>query len=140
LKEDLEWKLTYVGSAKGPEYDQVLDDIFVGPVNVGVNKFLFQTEPPDPTKIPSDDLLGVTVILLECSYIGQEFVRVGFYVNNEYEDPELQQSPPATPDYSKIARNILVAKPRVTRFQIDWDPVETEPIEPTNALQTIAEI
>lgn len=26
-------------------------------------------------------------------------------------------------DYNKIIRNILSAKPRVTRFNIEWDPV-----------------
>jgi hypothetical protein len=30
-------------------------------------------------------MLGVTVILLTCSYDGREFVRVGYYVNNEYD-------------------------------------------------------
>lgn len=39
---DLEWKLIYVGSAESEMYDQELDDIMVGPVPVGVNKFVFQ--------------------------------------------------------------------------------------------------
>jgi hypothetical protein len=28
-------------------------------------------------------MLGVTAVLLTCSYRGQEFIRVGYYVNNE---------------------------------------------------------
>ena len=36
------------------------------------------------------DVVGVTVILLTCSYRSQEFIRVGYYVCNEYTDPELQ--------------------------------------------------
>ncbi|KAL0326942.1 UNVERIFIED_CONTAM: Histone chaperone ASF1B [Sesamum angustifolium] len=32
---DLEWKLIYVGSAEDETYDQVLESVFVGPVNVG---------------------------------------------------------------------------------------------------------
>ena len=39
---DLEWKVVYVGSAESEEYDQVLDSILVGPIPVGVNKFVMQ--------------------------------------------------------------------------------------------------
>ncbi len=46
---------------------------------------------------------------------------MGFYVNNEYETPELQENPPTPHDTSKIRRNILTSKPRVTSFPIEWD-------------------
>lgn len=39
---DLEFKIVYVGSAEDDRYDQVLDSIMVGPVPVGINKFVFQ--------------------------------------------------------------------------------------------------
>ena len=39
---DLEWKLTYVGSAESAAHDQVLDTVVVGPVPVGKHKFVFQ--------------------------------------------------------------------------------------------------
>ena len=39
---DLEWKLTYVGSAESEKYDQVLDTVFVGPVAPGQYRFVFQ--------------------------------------------------------------------------------------------------
>lgn len=39
---DLEWKITYVGSAESSEYDQVLDSVLVGPVAVGSYRFVFQ--------------------------------------------------------------------------------------------------
>lgn len=38
---DLEWRMIYVGAAESSEFDQVLDSIMVGPVPVGVNKFIF---------------------------------------------------------------------------------------------------
>lgn len=38
----MEWKIVYVGSAEDETYDQVLDCIMVGPVPVGINKFVFQ--------------------------------------------------------------------------------------------------
>jgi len=84
IKEELEWTLTYVGSADDSECDQKLDTVFVGPVSVGKNKFTFSAPAPDFSKIPRKDILGVTVILLMCSYKGSEFIRVGYYINNEH--------------------------------------------------------
>jgi ASF1 like histone chaperone len=78
----------YVGSAHDSHQDQVLDEILVGPVPVGLNKFVLQADPPDPAKLPPDEVLGVTVVLVTCSYREKEFVRVGFYVNNEYLHPD----------------------------------------------------
>lgn len=92
----------------------------MGPVPVGVNKFVFEADAPNLTRIPNSEIIGVTVILLTCSYDGREFVRVGYYVNNEYTEPELDENPPAKPVIEKIRRNILAEKPRVTRFAIKW--------------------
>lgn len=121
LKHDLEWKLTYVGSSRSLEHDQELDSILVGPVPVGVNKFVFTADPPSPELIPASELVSVTVILLSCSYDGREFVRVGYYVNNEYDSEELRENPPAKVQVEHVVRNILAEKPRVTRFNIVWD-------------------
>lgn len=52
LKEDLEWKMIYVGSAESEAYDQILDTIYVGPVPEGRHIFVFQADPPDVTRIP----------------------------------------------------------------------------------------
>lgn len=62
----------------------------------------------------------MTVILLTCSYDEREFVRVGYYVNNEYDSEELAADPPAKPDIDRVKRSILAEKPRVTRFAIKW--------------------
>ncbi|KAL1594910.1 Histone chaperone asf1 [Nothophoma quercina] len=129
LQKDLEWKLTYVGSATSNEYDQELDSVLVGPLPVGVNKFLFRADPPDLSRIPNSEIIGVTVILLSCSYEDREFVRVGYYVNNEYVDEALALEPPAKPVIEKVQRQILAEKPRVTRFAIKWDSEESAPPE-----------
>ncbi|KAH0563132.1 Histone chaperone asf1 [Trichoglossum hirsutum] len=126
---DLEWKLTYVGSATSDEHDQELDSLLVGPIPVGVNKFLFEADPPDLKRIPTSEILGVTVILLTCSYDGREFVRVGYYVNNEYDSEELNANPPGKPIIERIRRIVLESKPRVTRFAIKWDSEESAPAE-----------
>jgi histone chaperone ASF1 len=79
----LEWKIVYVGSAEDEKYDQTLDSVLVGPVQLGVNKFVFQAEAPNPDLIPPQNILDVTVVLLLGLYKDQEFIRVGYYVNNE---------------------------------------------------------
>ncbi|KAG5950156.1 Histone chaperone asf1 [Claviceps sorghi] len=129
LEKDLEWKLTYVGSATSDQYDQELDSLLVGPVPVGVNKFLFEADSPNTARIPDGDILGVTVILLTCAYDGREFVRVGYYVNNEYDSEELNADPPNKPIVERVRRNILSEKPRVTRFAIKWDSDASAPPE-----------
>ncbi|MCL4121041.1 UNVERIFIED_CONTAM: hypothetical protein GTU68_031273 [Idotea baltica] len=133
LQEDLEWKIIYVGSAESEEHDQILDTVYVGPVPEGRHMFVFQADPPDNKKIPVGDAVGVTVVLITCGYKGQEFVRVGYYVNNAYTDPELQENPPDTPIFEKLTRNILASQPRVTKFKIDWDDAkDTENIPPSD--------
>ncbi|KAG5919489.1 Histone chaperone asf1 [Claviceps capensis] len=129
LEKDLEWKLTYVGSATSDQYDQELDSLLVGPVPVGVNKFLFEADSPNINRIPDGDIIGVTVILLTCAYDGREFVRVGYYVNNEYDSEELNADPPGKPVVERVRRNILSEKPRVTRFAIKWDSDASAPPE-----------
>ncbi|KAH7370053.1 ASF1 like histone chaperone-domain-containing protein [Rhexocercosporidium sp. MPI-PUGE-AT-0058] len=129
LQKDLEWKLTYVGSATSDEHDQELDSLLVGPIPVGVNKFVFEADPPNTSRIPDAEILGVTVILLTCAYDGREFVRVGYYVNNEYDSEELNADPPAKPILEKVRRNVLAEKPRVTRFAIKWDSEASAPAE-----------
>ncbi|BFZ57967.1 Histone chaperone asf1 [Savitreella phatthalungensis] len=135
LQNDLEWKLIYVGS--GFEHDVELDSLLVGPIPVGINKFVFTADAIDPSQIPAAEVLGVSVILLTASYDDREFVRVGFYSNNEYADAELREKYTRLlaegSDEEKagfkfegvrnvqVQRNILTEKPRVTRFNIKWD-------------------
>jgi histone chaperone ASF1 len=102
------------------QYDQELDSLLVGPIPVGVNKFVFEADAPNTSRIPDAEILGVTVILLTCAYDGREFVRVGYYVNNEYDSEELNAEPPAKPIIERVKRNVLAEKPRVTRFAIKW--------------------
>lgn len=47
---------------------------------------ILQCNAPDPSKIPKEEpILGVTAVLLTCSFYEQEFLRIGYYVNNELE-------------------------------------------------------
>ena len=85
----------------------------------------FQADGPDHNKIPSKDVLGVTTVMITCAYHEQEFVRVGYFVHNDYESEELREkhkeNPGESPDMSQpITRNIMAEEPRVTRFRINW--------------------
>lgn len=66
---------------------------------------------------------------MTCSYLGQEFVRVGYYVNNDYEDEHLKEEPPQKVLIDKVQRNILADKPRVTKFPINFHPENIEQSE-----------
>lgn len=61
------------------------------------------------------------MVLITASYRQQEFVRVGYYVNNEYDEQELKDNPPAEPQFNKLVRTIAADQPRVTKFKINWD-------------------
>lgn len=149
LEEDLEWKVLYVGSAQDVSRDQVLDEILVGPVPVGINKFVLQADAPDPSQLAREDLLGVTVVLVTCSYKDREFVRVGYYVNNEYHDPNApppvlgpdgqptEEQPPIPENIplDRIQRQILADKPRVTKFPIPWGDEDKTMQEQGEAMQ-----
>ncbi|KAF9166048.1 Histone chaperone asf1 [Actinomortierella ambigua] len=138
LTADLEWKIIYVGSADSNAHDQELESIMVGPVPIGVNKFIFQADAPRLELIPHNDIVGVTVILITCSYMGREFVRIGYYVNNDYLDEELRANPPENIVYEKLYRNILAEKPRVTRFPINWDNPAEEEMPPVQTEEEVS--
>ena len=116
---DLEWRLIYVSSPGNEELDQELDDCLVGPVPVGVNAFEFKGEPPSPSTIPPEDVLGVAALILTGSYKDQEFVRVGYYQNTEYDNEEMKENPPDPIRFDCLVREIN-QKPRVTRWNIKW--------------------
>lgn len=133
LQDDLEWKMIYVGSAENELHDQTLDSVLVGPVQQGSFKFRFEGESPDPSKIPPDDLVGVTVILLTCSYRDKEFIRIGYYVNVQYTSEELKENPPEVPDITALSRTIVADHPRVTRFPVDFDNDQAPSIQAAGA-------
>lgn len=134
---DLEWKVTYVGCANDPSQDQVLDEVLVGPVTVGVNNFVLTAPAPNHNIIAVPDLLGVTVLLITSSYLEQEFVRIGYYVNNEYNDPTYnpEEPLPANVDINNVYRNILADRPIVTRLTIDWSGQGTMQMPPPEQIE-----
>jgi len=61
------------------------------------------------------------VVLLTCSYRTAEFIRIGYYVSNDYTDPDMKENNPSPPKMDQLQRNILATNPRVTKFKINWD-------------------
>lgn len=97
----------------------------VGPVPIGINRFVLEANAPNPSMINNQDLIGVTVILITCSYMDNKFVQIGYYVNNEYSDFFEPENFPNPVDINKLSRNILADQPRVTRFAIDWTGINS---------------
>ena len=133
LKKEIEWKMIYIGSAEDKNYDQILETIEIdGPFHLGSMKFEFIGEPPDISKIPESEVLGVTAIILCCSYNNQEFFRCGYYLNNIYDNEEMNINPPEKVDKNRIIRSLLADKPRITRFDIEWDNENIDTIHNEN--------
>lgn len=144
LAGDLEWKVVYVGSAKSEQFDQELESVLVGPVPQGMSRFILETPAPDIAKIPEDDQLGATVVMVTCLYREKQFARVGYWVANSYTETLAEgklragtyrgissvyhslstmcagESPPKPCPTEKIQRNILADKPTVTKWPISW--------------------
>lgn len=70
--------------------------------------FVQQADAPNTGLIPESDAVGVTVVLITCTYRGQEFIRIGYYVNNEYTEPELRENPPIKPNYTQVRLTVDV--------------------------------
>jgi len=68
--------------------------------------------------------MGVAALILTGSYKDQEFVRVGYYQNTEYDNDEMKETLPTPIVFDRLVRDIN-NKPRVTRFQIKWDLPQT---------------
>lgn len=87
-----------------------------------INDIIYQADAPDPSRIPEKDKLGLAAILITCSYVDQEFVRVGYYLKNEYDDESLRRKPPKKTLIERVQRTILSEKPKVTKFPINFHP------------------
>jgi histone chaperone ASF1 len=130
--------VVYVGSAEDQQDDQVLEEVMVGPVPVGVNRFILQAASPNVARIRNEDLIGVTVLLITCSYKDNKFVQIGYYVNNEYAEPIDPENPPNPVDVHKLFRNLLADQPRVTRYAIDWTGTNEPPTSTDDAQEVQA--
>ena len=122
LTKEMEWKMIYIGSAEDTKYDQILETIEIdGPFHLGSMRFEFTGEAPDISKIPESEILGVTAIILCCTYNNQEFFRCGYYLNISYDNEEMNMNMPEKIAVEHLVRNLLASKPRIVKYEIDWE-------------------
>lgn len=65
-----------------------------------------QADAPKTALIPDADAVGGIVLLITCTYRGQEFIRFGYYVNNKYTETELRENLSVKPDFSKVGHEL----------------------------------
>jgi histone chaperone ASF1 len=144
IPEDVEWDLVFVASDGNEEKDQLLESVIIGPIKEGRHKFTLEADPPALDKLTDEDLIDLNALLLRVKYRDQVLVKVGWYIANEYADPELMENPPVKPIAEKLQRKILADDIRVTTFGIKWDdskpeeqPNEDETMESANEKENI---
>ena len=91
--------------------------------------FEMTVQPPDHTKVPSKDILGVTVIMITAMYRRQEFFRCSYFVYNNYSDDAVAHHKSVL-EIEKVTRSILIKEPRIRMNEILWDyPKSVEIVE-----------
>ena len=130
IQKELKWKMVYICSEK-KEDDQILNEMqFTPPIQISQIKLEFIGDPPNIEKIPKKDIIGLSAILLCCSYNEEEFFRCGFYINTSFDNDEMNLKIPEIIDVNYLIRNI-VNKPRIVIYQIKWDD-ENDKTDNTN--------
>jgi histone chaperone ASF1 len=123
LPAPVDIRFVWVGSARSSQFDQLLDEMEVGPLAVGLNEFTVDVEPPKKELIPADELVAVTVLQISFSFQGAEFISVSYYVNVEYFDGARKT---ATRDPNLLGRCVLITKPAVTTREVNWGALDEE--------------
>lgn len=112
--------MVYLCNPGRPEYDQQLISFQVGQLEVGPVEFTVEVPPPDFRGFPQkEDLLGVSAFVLDVSYKGKEFFRVGYFVYHHYASPVFIENDPPEVMIEDVVRNVLTEKPRITRFDVE---------------------
>mmetsp|Transcript_75599 Transcript_75599/g.210037 ORF Transcript_75599/g.210037 Transcript_75599/m.210037 type:complete len:196 (-) Transcript_75599:341-928(-) len=145
LKEDVVFRCVFIIDSANPQTDMELESIDVGPLELGVMTFVFESPPPSIAALEaSGGASDVGGLYLSALYRGSEFCRVGYFVRHEDpdafvqdanakdpnenfpEDLDMDDPPPvevekpmAPTDWSRLQR--VLSEPCVTRFGIGWD-------------------
>lgn len=95
---------------------------------MGNHTITVEVDPPVVEKIPREDFVGVTAIMLKAFYSGQLFNKISWYCAVEYTDPELIENKPEIPVVEKLQRRVVFDEPRNVIYNIKWreDDVEDE--------------
>ena len=152
--KEVEWTMTYVGSAQDNKYDQLLDSVEVETM-MATMKFVFEARAANLFLVPKEDQLDNSAVILSAKYRGREFCRVGYYMRHEYplefieslrvhNDSALPLVEPELPCGDKLNLQVLqrlvdVENPRVTHYLIDWDAPNEQLVPPPAASEELPE-
>jgi len=119
LSENLDVRFVYVQSPTTKDGDDELD-VYAIPANrIGKFKVNFLVASPTFYLESLIDVFGITLLLIQFTYLTREFMRIGYYVNNEICGPvERDSKSNLFLKINYIERNILKDQPRITKFSI----------------------
>ena len=150
--KEVEWSMTYIGSATSNQYDQLLDSVEVETV-LATMKFVFEAPAPNLFRVPKEDQLDNAAVILSAKYRGREFCRVGFYLRHEYPIDFVNSLRPPSDGLATIVepelpcgenlnlqvlqRIVDIENPRVTHYLIDWDAPNEQLVPPPAASEEV---
>lgn len=135
LKNDeYEWKIVYVGSAESKDFDQVLLSESLGFYSKGQHDLILRSTSIDPDKIPKDELLAPSIVLLVGYHKNKQFFQVGYLVVKEYLDDE---EPDVITEYDKLQKTIVEDFTRIISDSDSSSNKENEAVTLTDAFRNI---
>lgn len=135
LKNDeYEWKIVYVGSAESKDFDQVLLSESLGFYSKGQHDLILRSTSIDPDKIPKDELLAPSIVLLVGYHKNKQFFQVGYLVVKEYLDDE---EPDVITEYDKLQKTIVEDFTRIISDSDSSSNKENESVTLTDAFRNI---
>ena len=97
---------------------QTLTSTEVGPILVGVSRFILRADPPRLNELPIDEII-IAALVIQVYYNDQEFYRVGYMLNHEMPTDFNEENP----DYSSVIRHVSMDPNDITikLHQIKWN-------------------
>lgn len=150
--KEVEWTMSYIGSAQDNKHDQLLDTVEVETV-MATMKFVFEAPSPNLFLVPKEDQLDNSAIIISAKYRAREFCRIGFYMRHEYPIEFINSLRPPSDGLSAIIepelpvgerlnlqvlqRVVDLENPRVTHYLIDWDAPNEQLVPPPAASEEV---
>jgi histone chaperone ASF1 len=123
LQLPVTFKIIYIGSIESSQYDQILLSLEKPITHIGEEKLSLMAVSPNPDLIPTlEDLLGMSALMVSCSYNNQEFFRCSYYVRNDYiSEIDVNQIQQKNLICQNVFRCFFTAKPKIIINDIDWN-------------------
>lgn len=132
--DEYEWKIVYVGSAESKDFDQILLSESLGFYSKGQHDLILRSASIDPDKIPKDELLAPSIVLLVGYHKNKQFFQVGYLVVKEYLDDE---EPDVITEYDKLQKRTVEDFSRIISDAGSSSNAEDESVTLTDAFRNI---